>query len=907
MPDDTRTSVSSLSKGGMGRSLLLSGTILLLPLLLLFTETILEKQKEIHRLEEQLQRLDWVSPLYGALDRATQYRGLREISSHYPGHYDFAEEHLFRLEQEFKLKLSQLERLYSNLNADNDSPTELLHELQRIQLLWDMQKGEQFSFSGMSDLVSRINHLLSRLLPERTGLQRILLQDIPQLREALAQLRGTASGFLSRSAAVTPSAPEQRRNEPDLLLRRIERTLWDSESQFIRLRSSLEDDRNNLDQRTLSLLVELVGEIQEVRDLVEWELLDAAMITFSPDSFFEEGSEPIDLLHMLAMDILKKTQHTTTELITDKRKNISWMIALVSIALFVAILVAFRKTQRLIGGVQQAVRVLQRIGSGHLDQKIRWSSDQGEIGTLIRSIHDTQRKLRNSYDLLESERRFSDSLTSSMEDGVYALDKDRNLVFLNHAAEQMLGWRFEELKGQSIHDAVHAHQPEGKYIPGDQCPVYLSIASGTSYHADKDWFQHKSGHFIPIEISAAPLKSGNEIAGSVAVFRDISKRLELDQQLRTALEDAQQASQAKDEFLASMSHELRTPLTAIIGNCEFLEDQEEDADKLELVQSIESAGRRQLALVNDILDLSKIESGKFTIDEVPYDLNILVRDIKQMFAVRMRDAGLALKIDQQGEFTRHLIGDIHRIGQILINLIGNAIKFTEKGAISITLWCSEEQLHIKVSDSGIGMSEEVLGRLFQRFEQADSSISRRFGGSGLGLYISWNLAQLMGGSIHVESSEGEGSTFQLNLPLKLGKPITIDSSQPKKVRTLEAQLEGTILVAEDTPELQLLERRILESMGLRVITVSNGQEAVTLAEKLSFDLILMDMQMPEMDGIEATQAIRASGNQTPIIALTANVLQRHRDAFNEAGCSGFVSKPIDKQELQQVLMEHLSD
>ena len=896
-------------KGGMGRSLLLSGGILLLPLLLLFSQNLWEKKREIESLQQQLHLLEWVTPLYGALDQTSKYRGLRETSYYYPGHYDFAEEHLGTVEQQFEATLEQLHEMHKTLPANLSITTEVNLALHRIEELWLIQQGEQFSFIGMNDLIYHINNLIVRLLPERIGHQRILLQDIPELREVMAQLRGAGSGFLARASATTEEQVLRQNEESDPLLQRIERTMWDSENQFVRLRRSLEDEKSNLNEQTLAILIELVGEIQEVRDLVEWELIDSAIISLSPDLFFEEASEPIYLLHLLAMEIRTNIQQALQSKIDEKVLEGSWLVLLVTLALILSITVSFHNTWKLVKGVRRAVNQLQLIGSGDFEKHFTITNGQGEIRTLLESIQQAQQQLKSSYAQVESERLFSEGLTSSMEDGVYALDHTGRLVFMNRAAEQLLGWESRELLGKDFHDIIHAEQPDGNHISREECPTFKSITEGKSYFTDSGWFKKRSGAFIPIELSVAPLTTHHETNGSVAVFRDISERLELDRKLHTALENAQQASLIKDEFLASMSHELRTPLTAIIGNCEFLIEHEHEQKNRELIESIESAGRRQLALVNDILDLSKIESGKFTIEENPYNPNGLIQDLRQMFALRIHDAGLRFQIRQEQPFTHQLIGDIQRSGQILINLIGNAIKFTEQGSITLTIWNNDQQLYFSVADSGIGMPPEVQERLFKRFEQADSSISRRFGGSGLGLYISYHLARLMGGVIEVESKEGEGSTFTLQLPYRAGEPLTIESKPGgrSRKRTTETRLQGTVLIAEDTPELQLLERRILESMGLSVTTANNGTEAVSLAQNNHFDLILMDMQMPEMDGIEATRQIRAFNNEIPIIALTANVLQKHREVFAEAGGNGFIGKPIDRQELSETLIRFLEN
>ncbi len=385
-------------------------------------------------------------------------------------------------------------------------------------------------------------------------------------------------------------------------------------------------------------------------------------------------------------------------------------------------------------------------------------------------------------------------------------------------------------------------------------------------------------------------------------------------ELRASMESAEQANQAKDDFLASMSHELRTPLTTIIGNSELLlnkgsceGDEGPQRDAAETLRAIVSASRSQLALVNDLLDMSKIESGKFTIEEVPYNLSVLLQEIESMFETRAADAGLELTIEQKNEEEFLLLGDGQRIGQILINLLGNALKFTEQGSVELTTHTDQRYLYFTLKDSGIGMSPEVVDRLFSRFEQVDGSISKRFGGTGLGLYISLNLAEMMGGTIDASSKEGVGSIFQLILPYRRSEQR--ERRQKGRVKrgggVLEQKLSGHVLVAEDTPLIQQLVRRTLENMGIEVTLAKNGVEAVEMATTQGFDLILMDMQMPEMDGIEATRVLRQKGITIPIFALTANVMEKHRAQFIEAGCDAFVGKPIDMEELRQLLAKYL--
>ncbi len=422
----------------------------------------------------------------------------------------------------------------------------------------------------------------------------------------------------------------------------------------------------------------------------------------------------------------------------------------------------------------------------------------------------------------------------------------------------------------------------------------------------------RKGKRVWLSINGDPVydKEG-QFHGYRGTGSDISERinhqLEIDRH-RSEME------RSKDEFFATMSHELRTPLTAIIGNSRHLlrsgvcgSSGCVQNDAMEIIRSIESAGESQLALVNDILDMSKIESGSFVIESGLYDLEELLKQVIAMLQLKAEESGLELKLQQHNRESCQLIGDRQRIEQILINLVGNAIKFTERGGVTLSSRIEGEMLCFEVRDSGIGMSSEVVTSLFRRFQQADSSISRRFGGSGLGLYISKSLAEMMGGVIEVDSREGEGTTFALKLPYRPSdQPVSRQSQQQTEEAGVQ-QYHGRVLVAEDSDVLQMLERRILEGLGLEVELAENGKVAVEKARSSEFELILMDMQMPEMDGLEATTVIRQFNQTIPIVALTANVMQKHREAFENAGCNGFLEKPIDHNALVRMLGRYLLD
>ena len=373
--------------------------------------------------------------------------------------------------------------------------------------------------------------------------------------------------------------------------------------------------------------------------------------------------------------------------------------------------------------------------------------------------------------------------------------------------------------------------------------------------------------------------------------------------LELALERAEAASKVKDDFLASMNHELRTPLTSILGNSKLMSGTRLSADQKSLMETIDISGRGLLALINDILDLSKIEAGKFVVEQTDYDFNLLVDEMEKTFSAVAKESSLQFRIQVEKPFEQQFIGDGRRVSQVMINLLSNAFKFTDKGGITLSVWVNE-QLHFSVEDSGIGMSPEVLDRLFKPFEQADQTISRRYGGTGLGLHISWSLVELMGGSIDVHSIEDIGTKFEVILPCRLSD-VKVAEHKEETSLLMSSYFKGRVLVAEDIEELQILVRRMLEMVGVEVTLANNGKEAVELALMQPYDLVLMDMQMPEMDGIEATGLLRQVGFEVPIVALTANVMQQHREQFEEAGCTEFLSKPIDYEALMKVLDSYL--
>jgi signal transduction histidine kinase/ActR/RegA family two-component response regulator len=403
-------------------------------------------------------------------------------------------------------------------------------------------------------------------------------------------------------------------------------------------------------------------------------------------------------------------------------------------------------------------------------------------------------------------------------------------------------------------------------------------------------------------ISEAVRGDNGDVVGIVGVAQFIDEQKQAELALIAEKEAAQTANRVKSEFLANMSHEIRTPLTSIIGFADLLQrPSTKPKDAQTYIQRIASAGQSLLTVINDVLDFSKLEAGQVELDPHPFDPATCVQGVIDLLAAQAANKGLELTCDLASDLPTWLEADSARIGQVLINLVGNAVKFTEAGRITVAVRYEDEapgRLRIAVTDTGSGVTKELQERLFQRFSQADGSISRRHGGSGLGLAICKSLVELMGGTLEVESQVGEGSTFWFAVPAGLAAPA-VEPTMVSDGDGLESR-PAHILVVDDVAANRELVRAMLTPLGHSFEEADNGADAVKAAMRSRFDLILMDLQMPGMDGLAAARAIRATAEanrDTPILAFSANVLAEHTEAALAAGMNDHISKPIQPIEL----------
>lgn len=376
------------------------------------------------------------------------------------------------------------------------------------------------------------------------------------------------------------------------------------------------------------------------------------------------------------------------------------------------------------------------------------------------------------------------------------------------------------------------------------------------------------------------------------------------------------ATQAKSEFLANMSHEIRTPMNAIIGFSDLLSEDDLTESQKEYVGTIQRAGENLLAIINDILDFSKIEAGRLDTEIIECNFNEILDSIENFMASSAEKKSLEFKVIQQDGLGKKIYTDPVRLRQCLINLISNAIKFTAEGHVHLKVSADKnnKDFRFDIEDTGIGIPQDKQDIIFDSFSQADGSTTRKFGGTGLGLAITRNLTYLLGGSISVKSKPSKGSTFTIILPVIPNKKIISKNKErivnskntPNNLGSDQTTLKGKVLVAEDNASNQMLIKILLEKLGMTVTIVEDGEQAVQTAMSEPFDIILMDMQMPKMNGYEATEALRQQKFDLPIIALTANAMKGDSDKCIEAGCSGYMPKPVNKNLLHDTLVKHLS-
>jgi PAS domain S-box-containing protein len=522
-------------------------------------------------------------------------------------------------------------------------------------------------------------------------------------------------------------------------------------------------------------------------------------------------------------------------------------------------------------------------------------------------------------------------ILASLAEGVYGVDTQGRCIFINPAALEMLGLTEDEIVGKDAHNMFHEGSEGQVYHNQEECPTLLALHDGKKREVE-DSFMNKEGRGFPVSLGTSAMFDRDTIVGAVVVFQDITERHQAEEarrhyqdqleqtvdrrtaELRLARDAAEAANKAKSAFLANMSHELRTPLNAILGFSAMLRHEMALSEsQLEKIDIINRSGDHLLTLINDVLEVSKIEAGRMQIEIAAYDLGSMIRDVTDMMRQRAQEKGLTLLLDQASDFPRYIRGDKARLRQVLINLVGNAVKYTSEGGVTIRLGTKEsasDHLLMEVEDTGPGISPENQKRLFNPFVTVSDDVT--LSGTGLGLTISHQFMELMGGNISVESIPGHGSIFRIDLKFETASDEEIEAlNQKLPIGEVEGLAPGTpsyrILIAEDQRDAQFLLSELMSQLGLEVKIAEDGSQAVRLFREWHPHLIWMDRRMPVMDGIEATRTIRQlpGGNEVKIVAVTASVFKEQKNEMLAAGMDDFVHKPYRFNEIYDALSDAL--
>jgi len=528
-------------------------------------------------------------------------------------------------------------------------------------------------------------------------------------------------------------------------------------------------------------------------------------------------------------------------------------------------------------------------------------------GIIIYAVRITERR-EFEEQLRRSEKKYRDMFNYSQA-LICTHDMTGRLLEINPEISRVLGYTEEEMIGRKIQDFIpteHRDKFEDEYIDAirNNTNAVSGVFCALNKNNDKIYLLYKN--YRMEEPGLQPYVIG--------FSQDITERIKMEKELRFAKELTDEGAKAKESFLAHMSHEIRTPMSGIMGIASLLRKTNLDDQQRNYLQLIQEGASSLLVIVNDILDLEKIIAGKLQLEKIAFKIVDKIATTIQSFIYRAEEKELGLFFHNSIPADMVVMGDPYRLSQVLNNILSNALKFTNAGHITITTGVSERNgewvvIEVTISDTGIGISKDRIRTIFEPFEQADAATSRKYGGTGLGLTISKNMIEMQDGELLARSEEGKGSTFTIRIPYHLSIEAMLENESNQEI-DYKSLGHKKILVAEDVELNQYLAKHILESWDFEVVIASNGKEAVDVLKQESFDCILMDVQMPEMDGIEATQHIRKLPDPVkagiPIIALTANALKGDSEKYIAAGMNDYLAKPFDEERLFRVISSNLA-
>lgn len=561
---------------------------------------------------------------------------------------------------------------------------------------------------------------------------------------------------------------------------------------------------------------------------------------------------------------------------------------------------------------------IEMLKAGALDYLNKADISAGELERIIHTAVKIKSMEQEKLRAEEAKKSYVSKLEAILEStnsSVCSVDRNRRLTTFNKAFKDSM----KRLFGADVKIGDVLFGFESKTFDADAEKADLMRAlSGEHFTKEENYGSTETNRYF-YEVSYNPVVEDNNEVTGVAIFsQDVTEKKRVEQALTKARNDALKAAQVKSDFLSNMSHEIRTPMNAIIGITDLLLDRVESKTHRDYLNSIKYSADNLLVIINDILDFSKIEAGKIVLESITFDLHENLEELRKAFTYKADEKDLELLVNIDSEVPKMIIGDPYRLNQILFNLLGNAIKFTIEGSITIHVKVKQQVsdrylLHFAVTDTGIGISNDKINTIFESFTQAYTDTSRKFGGTGLGLAITKNLVELQNGYLGLQSSINSGSTFYFEIAYSTAK--NIQPMKPEAEKNAIPQPESLkgyrVLLVEDNTMNQLVAQQILLKWEAAVNIAENGVEALAMMEKYHYDIVLMDLQMPEMNGYETTEQIRKGKNIVlnpgiPIIALTADAFEETREKVLAIGMNDFITKPFRQQELYSKIIKYLN-
>ncbi len=651
----------------------------------------------------------------------------------------------------------------------------------------------------------------------------------------------------------------------------------------------LPEDEESIEEESLELLAD-----ESIQNL-----------SLEVGAFRDELEKDLDRLVGGRRQLLSTTLNATVAVVRQQVFR-AFIIGTVFFVLLMALLADL--SRRITKPIVALSKATQEVAEGNFDQQIESQSNDevGELATAFRTMTESLKATTVS-------KSYVDRIIQSMGDTLIVTDSEGTIRTVNQAALKLLGYEESDLVGTGV-DVLFLRN--GQFVRPTGTKVRLpAIFGGEPTKNIKNFettFLNRDQREIPVLFSASIMRdSKDRFQGIVCVAQDITLRKKAEEELRLAKEVAEQANRSKSSFLANMSHELRTPLNAIIGYSEMLQEEAEDLGQDDFVpdlNKIHTAGKHLLHLINDILDLSKIEAGKMELYLETFEVVPLLNDVKSMISPLIEKNANTLVVECRDDIGA-IHADVTKLRQVLFNLLSNACKFTEKGAITLSAKReksdSEDWFYFSVQDTGIGMTPEQVGKLFQAFQQADASTTRKYGGTGLGLTISRKFCRMMGGDVSVTSEHGKGTKFTVKLPSEVDEEEQQLADEQDTV-TIEIPAGASkVLVIDDDPTVRDLVRRTLDKEGLTVLTAPNGEEGLRLAAEHHPDVITLDVQMPGIDGWEVLKRIKADPQLRDISVVMMSMVDEKSTGY-ALGAAEYMTKPVNRDRLATILKKFCS-